>query len=56
MNAQVRLQSAERAELCNALRFRFGESAPAADVAQQLGLTPRAVCARALALLERQRS
>jgi len=32
---------------------RFGESAPAADIARELGLTPQAVCVRARALLGR---
>jgi transketolase len=31
---------------------RFGESAPAPDVARELGLTPQAVCARVRALLQ----
>jgi len=35
---------------------RFGESAPAAQVAAALGLTPEAVCTRARALLRRTRS
>jgi transketolase len=34
---------------------RFGESAPAAHVASELGLTPQAVCACARALLPEQR-
>jgi transketolase len=34
---------------------RFGESAPAAQVAAELGLTPQAVCARARSLLPSQR-
>ena len=35
---------------------RFGESAPAADVAAELGLTPQAVCMHARALLQGERS
>ena len=34
---------------------RFGESAPASQVAAELGLTPQAVCARARSLLPGQR-
>jgi transketolase len=34
---------------------RFGESAPAADVAAALGLTPQAVCTRARALVQGKR-
>jgi transketolase len=34
---------------------RFGESAPAAQLAAELGLTPQAVCTRARALLECRR-
>jgi transketolase len=64
MNAQVRPMAIERRELCNALRFdgdvlgidRFGESAPAAQVTAELGLTAQAVCARACALVRGKRS
>jgi transketolase len=35
---------------------RFGESAPAAHVAAELGLTPQAICARACALVQAKRS
>jgi len=35
---------------------RFGESAPAAHVTAELGLTPQAVCARACALVRGKRS
>jgi transketolase len=35
---------------------RFGESAPAAHVTADLGLTPQAICARACALLQGKRS
>jgi len=33
---------------------RFGESAPAAQVTAELGLTPQAICARACALVQRK--
>lgn len=54
MNAQLRPVAEERPELVLGID-RFGESAPAAQLAAELGLTPQVFCTGARALLECRR-